>query len=46
MQTGNRTYSGIERKLRKRRHHRANKGMPSLARRTRADNFKSGHDIA
>ena len=35
MQTGNRTYSGIERKLRKRRHRRANTGMPSLARQTR-----------
>ena len=39
MQTGNRAYSSIERKRRKRQHRRTNKGLPSLARRTRAKNI-------
>ena len=39
MQTGNRAYSSIERKRRKRQHRRANKGLPKLARRTRAKNI-------
>ena len=39
MQTGQRAYSSIERKRRKRQHRRANKGMSSLARRTRAKNI-------
>ena len=39
MQTGNRAYSSIERKHRKRQHRRANNGLASLARRTRAKNI-------
>ena len=39
-QTGNRAYSDVERKKRKRIHRRANKSLPSLARRRRAHNME------
>ena len=39
MQTGHRAYSSVERNPRKRQHRRANKGIPSLARRKRAKNI-------
>ena len=39
-QTGSRAYSGIEGKVKRRQRQRANKGMPSLKRRTRAKNVK------
>ena len=37
--TGNRAYREVERKHRKRTHQRANKGLPSLARRRRAQDM-------
>lgn len=39
MQTGNRAYQEVERKTRKKRYRKANKGLPPLHRRRRA------HDV-
>ena len=45
MQTGNRAYSSIERKNRRRRHRRNNKELPSLERRRRAKNIRMAMNL-